>query len=99
MNEKEESLKLPHETTLINASKLSIQEDKPIMLDYWMDSCDSNASVMIGVKTNDEKLLVRSSEEFTSPISKIYRVSEDYIIMTENSIYVVSSNIPTRRIS
>tara|TARA_A100001011_G_scaffold400863_1_gene520140 strand:- start:2473 stop:2775 length:303 start_codon:yes stop_codon:yes gene_type:complete len=100
MNEKEESLKLPHDSTLKNASKLSIQEDKPIMLDYWMDSCDiNNAAVMIGVKTNEEKLLVRSSEEFTSPISKIYKVSEEYIIMTENSIYVVSSKIPTRRIS
>ncbi len=97
--EKEDSLKLPSETTLKNAAKLSIQEDKPIMLDYWMDSCDESTCVMIGVKTTDEKLLVRSSEEFTSPISKIYKVGEDYIIMTENSIYIVSSNIPTRRIS
>lgn len=99
MTEKEETLKLPGDTTLKNASKLSIQEDKPIMLDYWMESCDESASVMIGVKTNDEKLLVRSSEEFTSPIGKIYKVGEDYIIMTENSIYIVSCKIPTRRIS
>ena len=99
MIEKEDTVKLPSETTLKNAAKLSIQEDKPIMLDYWMDSCDENTSVMIGVKTTDEKLLVRSSEEFTSPISKIYKVVNDYIIMTENSIYIVSSNIPTRRIS
>jgi len=99
MIEKEDTVKLPSETTLKNAAKLSIQEDKPIMLDYWMDSCDENTSVMIGVKTTDEKLLVRSSEEFTSPISKIYKVGDDYIIMTENSIYIVSSNIPSRRIS
>ena len=99
MAEKEETIKLPGDTTLKNASKLSIQEDKPIMLDYWMDSCDESTSVMIGVKTNDEKLLVRSSEEFTSPINKIYKVGDDYIIMTENSIYLVSSKIPTRRIS
>ena len=99
MTDKEEEIQLPGDTTLKNASKLSIQEDKPIMLDYWMDSCDKNTSVMIGVKTNEEKLLVRSSEEFTSQISKIYKVGGDYIIMTENSIYLVSSNIPTRRIS
>lgn len=99
MTEKDEKINLPGDATLKNASKLSIQEDKPIMLDYWMDSCDEKLSVMIGVKTNEEKLLVRSSEEFTSPISKIYKVGEDYIIMTENSIYVVSSKIPTRRIS
>ena len=98
MTEKE-NLNLPSETTLKNASKLSIQEDKPIMLDYWVDSCEDDSTVMIGVKSNEEKLLVRSSEEFTSPISKIYKVSEEYIIMTENSIYVVSSKISTRRIS
>lgn len=99
MTETDETIQLPGDTTLKNASKLSIQEDKPIMLDYWADSCDENTSVMIGVKTNEEKLLVRSSEEFTSPISKIYKVGEDYIIMTENSIYIISSKIPTRRIS
>ena len=98
MTEKE-NLNLPSETTLKNASKLSIQEDKPIMSDYWVDSCEDDSTVMIGVKSNEEKLLVRSSEEFTSPISKIYKVSEEYIIMTENSIYVVSSKISTRRIS
>lgn len=99
MTDKEEVLKLPGDATLKNACKLSIQEDKPVMLDYWMDSCDENTSVMIGVKTNEEKLLVRSSDEFTSPISKIYKVGDDYIIMTENSIYIVFSNIPTKRIS
>lgn len=98
MTEKE-PLDLPTDTTLKNASKLSIQEDKPIMLDYWVDSCEEDSTVMIGVKANEEKLLVRSSEEFTSPISKIYKVSEEYIIMTENSIYIVSSKISTRRIS
>tara|TARA_Y100000389_G_C17198284_1_gene382322 strand:- start:259 stop:558 length:300 start_codon:yes stop_codon:yes gene_type:complete len=99
MKGKEETIQLPGDSTLKNASKLSIQEDKPIMLDYWMDSCDESTSVMVGVKTNEEKLLVRSSDEFTSPISKIYKIVNDYIIMTENSIYIVSSKIPTRRIS
>jgi len=46
-----------------------------------------------------EKILVRSEEEYTSPISKIYKVSGEYIIMTENSIYIVDVNIPTKRIS
>uniref|UniRef100_A0AB39JF96 Uncharacterized protein n=1 Tax=Florenciella sp. virus SA2 TaxID=3240092 RepID=A0AB39JF96_9VIRU len=99
MSESESSNHLPNELTLKNAAKISIQDDKPIMLDYWVDSCEEEPTVMIGVKTSDEKLLVRSSEEFTSPISKIYKVSEDYIIMTENSIYIVNCKIPTRRIS
>tara|TARA_B100000424_G_scaffold267722_1_gene261150 strand:- start:601 stop:900 length:300 start_codon:yes stop_codon:yes gene_type:complete len=93
-----ENIKIPSETVLKHASKLAISEDKPILLDYWMDSLDE-ASVLIGVKTNDEKLLVRSVDEYTSPINKIYKVCDEYIVMTENSIYIVSTQIPTKRIS
>jgi len=89
--------KLPTVATLQHCCKLSIVEDKPIMLDYWTDSCDKN--VLIGVRENGEKLLVRNAEEYTSPISKIYKVGEEYIVTTENSIYVVSVHIPTKRIS
>ncbi len=93
-----EDVKLPSENALRHAAKIAITEDKPIMLDYYADS-HGDASVLIGVKTNDEKLLVRSAEEYTSPICKIFKVSEDYIVMTENSIYIVSTEIPTKRIS
>ena len=84
-------------TTLQHVAKLSITDDKPIMLDYWTSSLDKQ--VIIGVKDNQEKLLVKSEEEYTSPIAKIYKVSTEYIIVTENSIYVVDSSIATKRIS
>jgi len=89
--------RLPEATTLQHAAKLSIVEDKPIMMDYWTDSIER--SVLIGVKDTQEKLLVKNEEEYTSPISKIYKVGKEYIIMTENSIYLVDVNIPTKRIS
>lgn len=89
--------RLPENNTLQHASKLAIVEDKPIMMDYWTNSLDK--TVLIGVKENQEKLLVKSEEEYTSPISKIYKVGTDYIIVTENSIYLVDVNIPTKRIS
>ena len=66
-------------------------------IDYWLDSIDKK--VMIGVKENKEKLLVKNEEEYTSPIVKIYKIEGVYIICTENSIYLVSTNIETRRIS
>ena len=91
------SVKLPSVTILQHAAKLAIREDRPIMLDYWLDSLEQKA--LIGVREEGEKLLVRSEEEYTSPIQKIFKVSEEYIILTENSIYVVSSSIPTKRIS
>ena len=88
---------LPGSTTLSHAAKLSLMEDKPIMLDYWTGSLDKK--VLIGVRENQEKLLVKSEDEYTSPISKIFKVDDSYIIMTENSIYLVSSDIPNKRIS
>ena len=89
--------RLPSDVTLKHASKLSIVEDKPIMLDYWTPSLDKKA--LIGARENAEKLLVKSEDEYTSTIQKFYKSGTEYIIITENSIYIVASDIPTRKIS
>ena len=88
---------LPSNTTFQHAAKISISQDKPIMLDYWEDSI--KGSIIIGVKDTNEKILVKNEDEYTSPIVKIYKVEEDYIVLTENSCYIVSINCPTKRIS
>jgi hypothetical protein len=93
----ESNYALPSDVTLKHAAKLAIVEDKPIMLDYWTLSVEKKA--LIGVKENSEKLLVKSEEEYTSSIVKFYKVSNEYIIITENSIYIVHKDIPTRKIS
>ena len=93
----EEQYQLPPTTIWNHVSKIAISEDKPIMLDYWVDSLEKN--VFIGIKPDDEKLLVKSSEEYTSPISRIYKVETVFIICTENSIYLTSSEIDKRRVS
>ena len=89
--------RVPDEITFTNVCKIAITEDKPIMMDYWTASLDK--SVIIGVSENKDKLLVKSEDEYTSTISKIYKVETEYIIMTENSIYIVSNDIPTKRIN
>ena len=93
----EPGYRLPEANTLLHAAKLSIVEDKPIMLDYWTASLDKKA--LIGIRENNEKLLVKSEEEYTSSIAKFYKSGTEYIIITENSIYIVSSDIQNRRIS
>lgn len=95
--ESSKNYRLPGDQTLKHLAKLGIVEDKPIMYDYWADSVDKR--VLIGVRDGGEKLLVKSEDEYTSPVSKIYKVENEYIIITENSIYVVSSDIDTKRIS
>jgi len=80
-----------------HATKVAILEDKPIILDYWTSSLDKTC--LIGVRSNNEKLLVKSEDEYTSPIAKIFKVDTEYIIVTANSIYIVSADISTRRIN
>jgi hypothetical protein len=82
---------------MAHVAKLAIEQDRPIYLDYYADSLSK--SCCIGV-TNESKCLVKSDTEYTSPIESIMRLKEEktYIIMTENSIYVVSAEIPVKRI-
>lgn len=89
--------RIPSTPTLQHVSKLALSEDKPILLDYWSFSLEKKA--LIGIRENGEKLLVKSADEYTSPIAKFYKSENEYIIVTENSIYIVSSEIPTKKIS
>ena len=89
-------IKLPSVNLWSHLAKLAITEDKPIMLDYWVDSL--NKDVVIGLTEDNEKLLVKNEEEYTSPIVKIFKIDEVYIICTENSIYLTSSNIDKKKI-
>jgi hypothetical protein len=88
---------LPNASTLLQASKLAMAEDKPIHLDYFTDTNTGKAYMGEDSETK-EKMLVKSSDEFTSLIKKVYKVADDFIVMTENSIYVVSGKIQRRRI-
>jgi hypothetical protein len=97
MSSDNDKLVMPPSSIWNQIAKISITEDKPIMLDYWLDSLEKK--VLIGVKESKEKLLVKNEEEYTSPIVKIYKMDEVYIICTENSIYLTSTKIETRRIS
>ena len=90
--------RLPSETTLKHAAKLSIVDDKPILLDYWCTSLDKKA--VIGARgDSNEKILVKSEDEYTSTIVKFYKCADEFIVITENSIYIVANDIPTRSIS
>lgn len=88
--------RLPDVSTLLQAVKLAAVEDRPIMMDYWVNSIEKKA--IIGVRENKEKLLVKSQDEYTSPIGSIYKVGSEYIVLTENSIYIVDAGVQVRRI-
>jgi len=89
--------KIPSGVTLLNAAKLAIQKDMPIQLDYFVDSTSEKAFLGEDAQTG-EKMLVKNADEYTSHIQKIYKAGDDFIIMTENSIYLVSGKIQKRKI-
>jgi hypothetical protein len=88
---------LPSVSVLQHAARLAIQQDKPILLDYYVETATGKAFMGEDQDTK-ERMLVKSSDEFTSLIQKVYKVTEDFIIVTENSIYLVSGKIQKRRI-
>jgi hypothetical protein len=88
---------LPDASVLLAAAKLAMAQDKPILLDYYAETAAGTAFLGEDETTN-ERMLVKSQEEFTSLIQKTYKVKDDYIVMTENSIYLTHKNMKKRRI-
>lgn len=88
---------VPSASVMAQAAKIAIEQDRPIYLDYYNDSLEKKCC--IGVQ-GDTKFLVKSDTEYTSPIASIMRIKEEkaYIVLTENSLYIVSSEIPVKRI-
>lgn len=89
---------LPATQTLLQAAKLAVEQDRAIMLDYYRQTHAGTAFLGEDPDTKD-RILVKSKEEFTSLIKKLYKVGEDFIILTENSLYIVSGKIQKRKVN
>jgi len=89
---------LPGANTLLQASKISIEQDRAIMLDYFRQTANGTAFLGEDSETK-ERILVKSKDEFTSLIKKLYKVGDDFIILTENSLYIVSGKIQKRKVN
>jgi hypothetical protein len=89
---------VPSATVMAQAAKVAVEQDRPIYLDYYNDSLEKKCC--IGVQGNT-KFLVKSDTEYTSPIASIMRIKEEkvYIVLTENSLYIVSADIPVNRVT
>ena len=86
---------LPSGNVLLRAAQISVDEDCPIYLDYYRDSVEKKCC--IGVQ-DGTKYLAKSSTEYTSSIQNVFKCDNAYIVMTENSLYIVDAGIPIKRI-
>lgn len=89
-------MSLPSASVLLRAAQLAIDDDKPIYLDYFRDSVEKKCCV--GVQPDNTKYLVKSDSEYTSTIQNIFKCETCYIVATENSLYIVSVDIPVKKI-
>ena len=88
---------VPSPKTLVEAAKMAMEQDRAIMLDYFRET--SNGTAFLGEdKHTEDRVLIKSKEEFTSLIKKLYKVGDDFIILTENSIYIVSGKTQKKKV-
>lgn len=88
---------LPSQKLSMHAFKNSIEKDKPILLDYWMDS--HLGKISICVTEDGNKILLKDKDQYTSSISSMSKTGNELMIITENSIYLISANVKTRKIN
>lgn len=90
-------LPIPSEKTLVEAARLAQKLDRPIQLDYYADTVYKRAFIGEDEHTK-EKMLIKTEDEFTSLIQKLYRSGNDMIVLTENSLYVIAYGVDKKRI-
>ena len=88
-------MSVPSAAVLSRAAQVSIDEDKPVYFDYYRDSLQKKCCIGVQGQT---KYLVKSNDEYTSTIQSVFKCESCYIIMTENSLYVVDATIPIKRV-
>lgn len=81
------SVTMPSASSLNQAFKLSLQIEKPVETYFYADSCKGNIYICAN---ETDKIIFKSKDEHTSPVSNIYKSEGEYIIVTENSIYIIS---------
>lgn len=86
---------VPSASVLLRAAQVAVDQDKPIYLDYYGDSVEKKCCIGVQEST---KYLVKSDTEYTSSIENVFKCENCYIIATENSLYIVSSEIPIKKI-
>jgi len=82
-------LSIPNNMTLQQACKLSIKLQKAIDFYFYVDSLKGNICI---ASNDDDKIIYKNNEEHTSPIQNTYKVNDEYLVVTENTIYVISAN-------
>jgi len=85
----------PTASTMDKALKLSLKLTKPIDLYFYLDSLRGRVCIM---NDGEDMVIYKNDEEMTSPILKTYKSDDQYITVTENSIYILDAATPIKSV-
>jgi hypothetical protein len=84
-------LVLPSDKTLQQATKLSLKTKKPICFYFYIDSLNGKIKI---TSDGEDRIIFKSEDEYTSPILNTYKSDNSFIVVTENTIYILSCDTP-----
>ena len=86
-------LVLPSDKTLQQATKLALKTKKPVCFYFYIESLKGKISI---VSDGEDRIIFKSDDEHTSPIINTYKSDNSFIVVTENTIYILSSDTQVR---
>jgi hypothetical protein len=89
----QQQLVLPTDKTLQQATKLALKTKKPVCFYFYIDSLKGKISIMTD---GEDRIIFKSEDEHTSPIINTYKSDNCFIVVTENTIYILSSDTQVR---
>ncbi len=84
---------LPSDKTLQQATKLALKTKKPICFYFYIDSLKGKICIS---SDGDDRIIFKSDDEHTSPILNTYKSDNCFIVVTENTIYILSADTPVK---
>lgn len=82
------ALVLPSDKTLQQATKLALKTKKPVCFYFYLDSVKGKISI---ISDGEDRIIFKNEDEHTSPILNTYKSENCYIVVTENTIYILST--------
>ena len=87
------TLVMPSDKTLQQATKLALKTKKPVCFYFYLDSLKGKISI---ISDGEDRIIFKNEDEHTSPILNTYKSENCYIVVTENTIYILSAETPVK---
>ena len=84
--------------TVIHAERFALEQKKPVNTTFYKESM--MGTVFVGEDKMNTKYLVNETDSGypTNRIEKIYKIKEDFIIITIRAVYIVHGTIKKRQL-